>query len=170
MDWKIREWTFINCWHMNEYESDAMWKLYFKSNVEIAIQSTFNKLCNSFSNVEEGICISKVNYIDYELDDLQNKRHILSPFVYKRKAFAHERELRAVMMKFPNHETVHDNNRKSFDCGAHVQVNLEELIDTIYMAPTAPAWTVELVKLMLNKYELGHKKVLQSSLIEIPSF
>ncbi|WP_170959949.1 hypothetical protein [Bacillus cereus] len=168
LDWKIREWTYINCWHMNE--SDAMWKLYFKSDVEIAIQSTFNHLCNSFSNVEEGICIGKVNYIDYEIDGMHNNRHILSPFVYKRKEFAHERELRAVMMKFPHYETVHDYNRKSFDCGVHVRVNLEELIDTIYIAPTAPAWTVELVKLMLIKYELGHKKVLQSSLIEKPSF
>ncbi|WJE23081.1 hypothetical protein QRE65_00180 (plasmid) [Bacillus cereus] len=26
LDWKIREWTFINCWHMNEYAFDAIWK------------------------------------------------------------------------------------------------------------------------------------------------
>src|SRR6266496_3905331 len=24
----MREWTMINCWHMNEHESAAMWKLY----------------------------------------------------------------------------------------------------------------------------------------------
>lgn len=27
---KIRYHTFLNCWHMNEFESDAMWKLYAK--------------------------------------------------------------------------------------------------------------------------------------------
>jgi hypothetical protein len=31
----------INCWHMNEHESAAMWKLYLKSNEGISIQSTY---------------------------------------------------------------------------------------------------------------------------------
>ena len=29
--WK-RQWTFVNCWHMNEIESAAMWKLYAQTN------------------------------------------------------------------------------------------------------------------------------------------
>lgn len=28
---EIRKFTFINSWHMNEYESDAMWRLYLHS-------------------------------------------------------------------------------------------------------------------------------------------
>lgn len=42
---------------------------------------------------------------------MQDKEHILSPFVYKRRSLAHERELRAVMMKFPHHETPPNYNR-----------------------------------------------------------
>lgn len=37
----------VNCWHMNEYESAAMWKLYLKTNEGIAIQSTYSKLTDS---------------------------------------------------------------------------------------------------------------------------
>jgi hypothetical protein len=33
--------NFASCWHMNEHESAAMWKLYLKSDEGIAIQSTF---------------------------------------------------------------------------------------------------------------------------------
>ena len=35
---------FINCWHQNDYESEAMWKLYSKNVANaIAIQTTFEK-------------------------------------------------------------------------------------------------------------------------------
>ncbi|QWH51240.1 DUF2971 domain-containing protein [Bacillus mycoides] len=169
LDQKVREWTVINCWHMNEYESDAMWKLYVQSNEGIAIQSTFKKLCNSFSNVEEGISLGQVNYIDYELDDMQHKEHMLSPFVYKRKSFEHERELRAMIMRIPEKGNRFDYKGQSFNHGVYVQVNLEELIDKIYVAPTAPQWIFKLVELMLIKYGLGHKKVLKSPLLENPS-
>ncbi|PES17872.1 hypothetical protein CN488_27335 [Bacillus anthracis] len=170
LDRKVREWTAISCWHMNECESDAMWKLYVQSNEGIAIQSTFKKLCNSFSNVEEEICIGQVNYIDYEIDDMQHKEHMLSPFVYKRKSFEHERELRAMILRIPKKGSRFDYKAQSFDHGDYVQVNLEELIDTIYVAPTAPQWIFKLVELMLIKYGLGHKKVLKSPLLENPSF
>ena len=38
---KTREHTYINCWHLNNYESEAMWKLYSKDYANaIAIQTT----------------------------------------------------------------------------------------------------------------------------------
>jgi hypothetical protein len=39
----IREWTYLNCWHANDYESAAMWNLYSKTNeaVAIAIENVF---------------------------------------------------------------------------------------------------------------------------------
>ena len=39
-----RDCTAVNCWHINEHESAAMWDLYLKSNEGIAIQSTYQKL------------------------------------------------------------------------------------------------------------------------------
>jgi hypothetical protein len=32
---------FINCWHMSEFESAAMWKLYSQSSNAICVQTTF---------------------------------------------------------------------------------------------------------------------------------
>ncbi len=37
---KIREIHFVSCWHENETESEAMWKLYLKSGDGVAIQTT----------------------------------------------------------------------------------------------------------------------------------
>ena len=40
--------TKISCWHMNEHESDAMWKLYLRDGKGLAIQSTVSRLERSF--------------------------------------------------------------------------------------------------------------------------
>lgn len=40
----VRQWTLANCWHINEGESEAGWKLYADSDKAVAIQSTFERL------------------------------------------------------------------------------------------------------------------------------
>ncbi len=57
-----RQWMMISCWHMSEYESAAMWKLYTKSDESICIQSTYEKLANVLPEI---IYIGQVQYIDY---------------------------------------------------------------------------------------------------------
>jgi len=42
----FRSCTFINCWHMNEHESAAMWRLYSKCDEAIAIYTKYNRLVN----------------------------------------------------------------------------------------------------------------------------
>jgi hypothetical protein len=39
-----RRFVAINSWHMNDYESAAMWKLYLKSDEGVAIRSTYQRL------------------------------------------------------------------------------------------------------------------------------
>jgi hypothetical protein len=40
----LREYVFVSCWHMNEYESTAMWSVYGGSNGAVAVQSTYSLL------------------------------------------------------------------------------------------------------------------------------
>ncbi len=47
---EVRKWIFLNCWHMNSYESAAMWQLYVQKNEGIAIRSTFARLGDSLSS------------------------------------------------------------------------------------------------------------------------
>lgn len=86
----------INCWHINEHESAAMWKLYLKSDEGIAIQSRYSRLKQSLQAAPEKVYIGKVNYIDYEVD-IVPPWNGFNPFLYKRKSFEHECELRAVI-------------------------------------------------------------------------
>ncbi len=93
----------ISCWHMNEGESDAMWKLYSTYADGVAIQSTFKQLKESFNKSTKSIYYSEVKYIDHEIwkwDDLPFT--VCVPFRLKNISFKHERELRA----FAFHESL----------------------------------------------------------------
>jgi hypothetical protein len=128
----------VNCWHMNDYESAAMWKLYLKSNEGIAVQSTYENLRDSLIDGEQ-IFLGLVKYIDYETELIETG-NVLSPFVYKRKSFEHEREVRALVMKFPTKIESDLYGRGTIAQGLKIKVDLERLIERIYVAPSSPAW------------------------------
>jgi hypothetical protein len=92
-----RETTFVNSWHAQQYESAAMWRLYVRSQEGIAIQTTYERLVQSFEQYEDfEIHVGMVNYIDYKTESIPFG-NVLSPFMFKRKSFEHERELRALI-------------------------------------------------------------------------
>lgn len=161
--------TIVNCWHLNEYESAAMWKLYLKSNEGIGIQSTFNRLINCLKDGNHHTFIGRVKYIDYEKDWIPEGNSLI-PFVRKRKSFEHERELRAVIQDFSYNKNGEINLLKPpFDEGLYIPVDLNLLVDRVYLAPTSPKWLFELVESVIKKYHLK-KEVHQSSLDEVPVF
>lgn len=161
--------TAINCWHLSEYESAAMWKLYLKSNEGIAIISTFNKLKTCLNDERHNIYIGIVKYIDYGKDWLP-EGNSLYPFVHKRKSFQHEQELRAVIQGFSyKKDGGIDWSKSPFNGGIYVPVDLDILFDKIYLAPTCPKWLFDLVKALTKKFELN-KEVLQSSLDDVPVY
>jgi hypothetical protein len=161
--------TAVNCWHLSEYESAAMWKLYLKSDEGIAIQSTFGLLKTSLRDEDHSVFIGKVKYIDFEKDWMP-EGNTLYPFVHKRKSFEYENELRAVIQEFRYKKNGEfDWSKPLFDDGLYVQVDLSVLIDKIYLAPTSPEWLFELVKSIVKQYKL-YKDVFQSSLDDVPVY
>lgn len=160
---KFIEWTTINCWHLNNYESDAMWKLYLKSNEGIAIQSTFNRLSRSFDKTDMSVFIGKVRYEDYENYTIPINNMFFS-FLTKSKSFEHEREIRAIHNVIPTKENAIDYNAQPFKFGVDIPVDLETLIENVYLAPNSPEWINELVKSVLKTYNLGNVNVIQSSI------
>ena len=163
----IREFTVINCWHINWQESAAMWKLYLKSNEGIAIQSNFERLKTSFNYEKDNIYIGKVKYIDYEKELVPEGP--LQCFVHKRKSYQHEKELRAIIQRLPS-KGISRRARRPFLNGLYVPVDLDILIGRIYVAPTSPEWLFELVKSIIKKYGLEDNIVHQSDLDTEPFF
>src|SRR5438093_349916 len=48
-----RQVVAVNCWHMNDYESAAMWPLYVQGHEGVAIQSTVGLLKRAFDPTPE---------------------------------------------------------------------------------------------------------------------
>jgi hypothetical protein len=189
---KLRSLACINCWHLNDAESNAMWKLYLKSNEGIAIQSTVKRLRDSFISNNSTVHISKVRYLNYELESFGDDI-FLSPFIHKRKSFEHEKELRAIVFSAQNSDINKDwklllqlfaehfkDRLQTEECeqivnvipndfGINIPVDLDMLVENIYIAPTAPKWFVELINQITSRYNIN-KKVIQSSLYETPSY
>lgn len=145
---KKREEYFVSCWHANDMESEAMWKLYISAkNQGIAIQTTMERLCYSIgsSNFELGA----VNYISFEeplgVDSI--------PVWYKRKAFQHEQEVRAVIRE-----------TGTSGVGKAVEVDLDLLIEKVYISPSAPTWFASLVERTMGRY--GLKKMVEHSKLD----
>jgi len=160
-----RQWTYINCWHLSEYESAAMWRLYAKSNEAVAIQTTYKNLTDS---LPDNVYIGLVQYIDYEKDWLP-EGNIFFPFMHKRKSFAHEREVRIVRQDLPTSQRGIDVGRSNDLKGISVNTDLNLLIEKVYVAPTVPNWYFNLVEEVLKKYEIN-KKVYSSRLDEEPVY
>ena len=138
----------ISCWHQSNHESAAMWKLYAKSNEAVCIQTTYGKLSQSLG---DSVSIGNVKYIDYEKHWIP-ERSIYFPFLYKRKSFEHERELRAIIdMKELKQKDLLMGNK----FGIWRPVDLNMLINTVYVSPDSPAWFHELTKNILHKYKIN---------------
>ena len=150
----MREHTYISCWHCNDYESEAMWKLYSMNVTNaIAIQTTAQGLYEALDK-DPRISIGKLNYIDY-----QNKfAPINGSFWYKRKAFAYEQEVRAIFTDF-----------EAKTSGVTINVNLNKLIEAIYISPYAPAWFESVVRSVAEKYGIN-KPIYYSEMTEAPFF
>lgn len=145
----MRYCAYINCWHMNDREFAAMWKLYAKTDEAVAVQSTYHRLHNCLPNESY---LGVVNYIDYD-------HHIIPfnnafwPYVHKRLSFEHERELRVVEISFPSNENeTLDLNKVDTPKGKLRRVDLNLLIENVYVSPTAPQWFFDLVNTIIQRY------------------
>lgn len=157
-----------NCWHMNEYESAAMWNLYLKSDEGIAIQSTYKLLKESIID-EEDVFISKVKYIDYDKDLIVHDMDLSAAFIHKRISYEHEKELRAIAVKWPIEPRGLNFSKETIKGGLQIKVDVKTLIQKIHIAPNSPNWFKELVQSVVKHYGYGIE-VIRSELDKDPLF
>ena len=135
----VRRGIFVNCWHMNDHESEAMWRLYAKTDQAIAIQTTYGRLVDAF---DETVLIGAVRYIDYDhavfpLDDA------LWPAAHKRLSFKHENEIRALKLAMD-----HGNE----PLGHSVPLDLATLVEHVYVSPSRPSWYGQLAERLTQRF------------------
>lgn len=156
-----KKYMAVNCWHMNDCESAAMWKLYLNNNEGIAVQSTYSRLKKSLTDKEK-IYLGRVKYIDYDSEYIDTN-NIFEPFMHKRKSFIHENEVRALISRWPVDNNKIDFVQETIDHGVSVDVDVETLIERIFIAPNAPDWLSNLIKSVIHRYnyqfEIVHSKL-----------
>lgn len=161
--------TFINCWHQNEYESAAMWKLYGVINDSIAIETDLTTLSNLLPS---RVYLHKVEYIDYQTDSIidlcfekTGNLNIHDILAYKRKSFIHEQEYRAIYWHIPvENEPLQPNMSWAHEKGINLTIDIKKLIKHVHISPYASNLVLSIVKSLLDKYDLKEIPVTKSRL------
>lgn len=156
---------FLNCWSMNEYESAALWKIFTNNNQGVAIQSTFQKFTECFSKSDQTIHVGQIDYLDYDNDSF-GTNNVYLPFLHKRKSFEYEHEIRAIIEDYPP-ELTSSEFEKIDKIGIDVSVDLDVLIENIFVAPSAHVWFRDLIKSIGKRYGL-EKPIIDSKLNDRP--
>ena len=152
----LRRFMLVNCWHENENESDAMWKLY--SNIEdgIAIKTDFLSLSGSLRG-SRGVYIGRINYVDYDTTFIP-EGDAFRPFMHKRKGFEHEREVRAVILELSpsgSEGFIIGRQPSVYEVGTYHEVDTSVLIKEVVVPPYAEDWFTELVQATAETFQLG---------------
>ena len=155
----------ISCWHMNEYESAAMWKLYSSSNEAVCIRSAYRRLrlC-----LPQCVLIGEVNYINYETQGFAIS-NAMNFIMHKRLSFAHERELRAVFWEMIGDLDAQPYKARIEASGLPIEVDLPALIERVYVSPTAAPWFANVVEGMTAKCGFAFP-ISRSALAERPLY
>lgn len=159
----LRCWTYVSCWHVNEFESAAMWRLYASTHEAVAIRSTYALLRDALPT--EAV-IGLVKYIDFASEWVPETNAIW-PFFFKRRSFEHEREVRIVLQDSLQGTAIpfHPNE----DGGKLIPLRLESVVREIVVAPTSPTWFRNIVSNVTARYGYAFS-VSQSKMAEEPLY
>jgi hypothetical protein len=180
-----RLFVYLNCWHMNDHQSAALWKLYSENKYEaIAIQTTFGKFNSEIENKwsqDGGPHIGTVKYDPKDAGEpIGNhpKGRLFSALsraniIYKRPSFKHEEELRAfiyqgfdkeIKEKVLRNEAHLEKLMKERPEYIRIEINPSDLIEKVYVSPLAKDLFVVLVKNVSGELK---DRVLKSDLYEL---
>jgi hypothetical protein len=160
--------VYVNCWHIGDHESMAMWRGYGGGAYGIAIRSTFARLDAAIPEFfksesrgadprahvtfkgfwrDEPIQLGRVQYLDYSslTERLPHEFNIYGRLICKSLPYRHENELRAMFVDpIVIHRTESDppgvTTLVDGPAGFNVTVSMPELIESIIVSPLSPAW------------------------------
>lgn len=145
----------VSCWHRNETESEAIWRLYCPPPVPgVAIRTSVGKLwdaCRSSNGV-----VGKVHYLDFRrsFSSIQSER-----IFQKRVSLSHENEVRVVLQ----------NDSQNPVGGRVMKCDLASLISDVVISPFAPSWLSGVVSSAVEKFGYSFD-IRRSELLDAPFY
>lgn len=141
---------FLSCWHLNDAESAAMWKVYAPLHEAVCIRTSYLSLVTSLPNwVDVGL----VNYRDYARHSI-DPGNVFNLIMSKRLSFAHEKEVRAVVWLVGSDVPKPPDFVGPGNNGLLVKVDPSELIEEVYLSPTSASDFGEAVEGVASRFGL----------------
>jgi hypothetical protein len=131
----------VHCWNIEKHQNAALWEQYLDSHQGVAIKTTVNDLKQSIDQSDGKFIFGKVEYIDYENDTIPHDT--IAPIYHKRNSFSHENEYRIFY-------DAGDSPGK----GDYIDVDVNDLIQQIYISPVSQPWFRDLVEDVTEDYGL----------------
>ena len=149
--------SFVSCWHANEGESEALWRLYSPPpSAGIAVRTEFGALDRA---LDDSFCI-KFGHIQY-VNFAERFAGTYDRIFWKRDSLSHEAEVRAVTTK--------DWQNSSNELGVLVPLDMSLAISSVVTSPFAPRWFDAVVRETMQKFGL-EVPVQSSELLAEPFF
>jgi hypothetical protein len=185
---------FVNCWHIDKYESAAMWSVYAPAGHGVAIVANYSRLVDAMAKTNERIFAATVEYVDFVTEPVNTG--VIFP-ISKRRSFSYENELRLIHWDLNIQPAINnlctklastmfrgvgqptrtdevdwdlieeDVERVKYPNGHHIALDVEALISEVRISPTAEDWFVDLVRSVSTRYGL-EARVTRSDLLSSP--
>ena len=153
----LSKFTYVNCWHQSEHESEAMWKLYCKNPAEgVLIKTSIEELQRELKSVkDQKLQLKPVKYVkNYWIKHYNPEADV---YFHKRMSFEHEKEFRAIIQHDPWEQGAIAKH------GQGVPVNLDNLIKEVRVSPLSNNVFKYLVEMSLKQH-LPSKRVTKSEI------
>lgn len=131
-----RERTCVNCWHVSDHESEAMWKLYGQIGENVCIVTDISSLRKCFENSPTAI---QGGMVDYQTtagafdSNAPVEDYMFAWATRKRRSYEHEREFRLLHLQS-------EDGKGSR--GTHFRIDPSALVKEVLLSPSMPAWQI----------------------------
>ncbi len=140
----LRKTHLISSWSYADRESFAMWKMYAKDRMGIAIETDLQALQQSFNVTDRNIYIGEINYINEE-HYYFNTSNLFYSFVTKLDFYSFENEIRCMTVTRDSEES---GNKL-------IPVDLKTLIKKIHISPNSKPEFKKLIEMLKKEYGLS---------------
>lgn len=161
----MKDQTLINCWSVSPHESYALWKIYLGNKPEgVAIRSTVGRLRAAIRSGKdpypETLHMGQVRYRNHLKSDELSRFSIVTT---KKTFYKFEEELRLFILNYPLSEGG-SVPPYDFALGRNVNVDLEQLIQRVYVSPFAANVVRNRVEELLISARLPHDRIRDSEI------
>lgn len=143
---------WVSCWSISRDESYALWKIYLRgSRAGVAIRTNVKNLSDALNKASgpsaPDVYMSRVSYSGYIKPEELSPWQIL---INKARHYSYEREMRLILNpNWNDPQMMHLADRR----GTGVPVDLNVLVDHIYVSPFVGSWFRQIVEKVIAVQE-----------------